>query len=180
MSLLKLDINDASFFVTDFFYNQNDIDCIYSESDVRIFFNKTSGFVLSSGSPKLRSLFHSTLVSYGGTPISVVAKSSQISSSSKLSLGLNIMHNVYIGPDVIIGEGSLINSFSSVHHDAEVGEFVEIAPGARILGSAKIGDQCFIGTNSVICPNVSIGENSKIGAGVVVKKDIPADSIITS
>lgn len=40
-----------------------------------------------------------------------------------------------------------------------------------------IGDDVWVGGSVVICPGVSIGDRSIIGAGSVVTKDIPADSI---
>ncbi|MFD1901362.1 DapH/DapD/GlmU-related protein [Enterococcus termitis] len=40
-----------------------------------------------------------------------------------------------------------------------------------------IEDNCWIGANTTICPGVTIGENSVIGAGSIVTKDIPANSV---
>ena len=40
-----------------------------------------------------------------------------------------------------------------------------------------IGNDCWFGANVVVCPGVTIGDNCVIGAGSVVTKDIPANSI---
>jgi maltose O-acetyltransferase len=40
-----------------------------------------------------------------------------------------------------------------------------------------IGDDCWIGGNAVICPGVKIGNGCTIGAGSVVTKDIPDNSL---
>lgn len=40
-----------------------------------------------------------------------------------------------------------------------------------------IGDNCWIGARSTILPGVTIGENVTIGAGSVVTKNIPANSL---
>ncbi|MCD0490045.1 sugar O-acetyltransferase [Pedobacter sp. MC2016-14] len=40
-----------------------------------------------------------------------------------------------------------------------------------------IGDDCWIGGNAIICPGVTIGNRCVIGAGAVVTKDIPDDSL---
>ena len=41
----------------------------------------------------------------------------------------------------------------------------------------RIGSNTFIGINSVILPGVNIGENCIIGAGSVVTKDIPPNTV---
>ena len=40
-----------------------------------------------------------------------------------------------------------------------------------------IGNDCWIGGNAIICPGVSIGDGCTVGAGSVVTKDIPANSL---
>ena len=41
----------------------------------------------------------------------------------------------------------------------------------------KIGSRCWIGGQATICPGVTIGDRAVIGAGAVVVKDIPPDSL---
>ena len=45
------------------------------------------------------------------------------------------------------------------------------------FGEIIIGDNVHIGWNAIIMPNVKIGDNCVIGAGAVVTKDIPNNSI---
>jgi acetyltransferase-like isoleucine patch superfamily enzyme len=44
-------------------------------------------------------------------------------------------------------------------------------------GPIIIKDNCMIGINSIIMPNVTIGSNSIVGAGSVVTKDVPPNSV---
>jgi len=46
-----------------------------------------------------------------------------------------------------------------------------------IYGPIKVGKNCFIGCRSVILPNVTIGDNSIIGAGSIVNRDIPSNTV---
>ena len=41
-----------------------------------------------------------------------------------------------------------------------------------------IEDDCWIGSNVVILKGVHIGRHSVVGAGVVIYKDLPANSVV--
>lgn len=75
---------------------------------------------------------------------------------------------ITIGNEVTIASGCRI-----LAHDASVGYLTR---SARV-GVVEIGDHCFIGAESVILPNVRIGEWSIVGAGSIVTKDIPANTV---
>jgi maltose O-acetyltransferase len=42
----------------------------------------------------------------------------------------------------------------------------------------RIGKGCWIGANAVILPAVQLGDRVVVGAGAVVTKSFPADSVI--
>ena len=46
-----------------------------------------------------------------------------------------------------------------------------------IYGKIVVGNNCFIGCRSTILPGVKIGDNVIIGAGGVVNRDIPSNSV---
>ena len=48
----------------------------------------------------------------------------------------------------------------------------------RKFGRIDVKDNCFIGLGSIIMPGVTIGPNSVIGAGSVVTKDVPPDTVV--
>ena len=151
----------------------------YSDDEIISIFQKNSKFTLATGGTKTRSNFYAKLLSLGGSPFSVIADSSIIHCKSEnLGDALNIMDFSFIGPHTSIGNGCLINCHASIHHDSRIGKFVEIAPGAKILGGAIIDDYAFIGTNAVVFPNVRIGSDSVVGAGCMVKRDFPANSMM--
>ena len=46
------------------------------------------------------------------------------------------------------------------------------------VGPVRIGDDVFIGKNAIILPGVTIGSRVIVGAGAVVGKDVPDNSVV--
>lgn len=102
--------------------------------------------------------------------------------------GTYLARGVYIGnyaevKNSRIGEGTHIGHFSYVG-DAEVGARVNIGAGTVTCnydGKKKnrtvIGDDVFIGSDTMLVAPVSVGARARTGAGAVVTKDIPADTL---
>ena len=76
---------------------------------------------------------------------------------------------IEIGNNVIIAPGVLITA-----HDASTLIHTKKYRVEKII----IKDQVFIGANSVVLPGVVIGNNVIVGAGSVVTKDIPDNSVV--
>lgn len=81
---------------------------------------------------------------------------------------------IEIEDDVLIGSG--VHIYVSNHRFSESGKTVmeqgHFEPENTIL---KKG--CWIGANSILLPGVQIGENSIVGAGSIVTRSIPDNSI---
>lgn len=60
-----------------------------------------------------------------------------------------------------------------IAHDASSKHVV----GYAKIGRIDIGDNCFLGNSVIVLPGVTIGKNCIIGAGSVVTKDIPPNSV---
>ena len=82
--------------------------------------------------------------------------------------------NVTIGNNVLIGSGCLITDTDA--HPIDWRER-RLSNNTKAVAPVVIGDDVFIGARSIILKGVHIGNRSVIGAGSVVTKDIPADSI---
>ena len=77
--------------------------------------------------------------------------------------GIELEDKVLIGPDVKI---------LSVNHPLD--------PKNRrgvILKGVKIKHNAWLGAGVTVCPGVTIGENSVIGAGSIVTKDVPNNTV---
>jgi maltose O-acetyltransferase len=60
-------------------------------------------------------------------------------------------------------------------HDAQMDEFLDAAR----IGQVVIHESCHIGARTVILPGVEIGPRTIVGAGSVVSKSLPAESVCT-
>lgn len=99
---------------------------------------------------------------------------------------------------VKIGKGCSIATsyFGSEPYLIEIGNHVQVTSGVKFFthgggwvfrhkypdfdtfGKIKIGNNVYIGNSALILPGVTIGDNVVIGAGSVVTKSVPSDSII--
>ena len=101
-----------------------------------------------------------------------------------------------------IGEGSTVLGkvdFGSEPYLITIGENVRITDGVRFIthdggvhvlrnlynipdadkfGQIIVGDNTFIGIKSIIMPGIKVGKNVIIGAGSIVTKDIPDNTVV--
>ena len=108
----------------------------------------------------------------------------EVGSGASLKLGNRVFFNdhctircgysIEVGKDTMFGDGVRI-----FDHNHEYSNY-HIEKIAFKKAPIKIGKNCWIGTNSVILAGVTIGDNVIIGAGTVVHKDVPANSIVMS
>lgn len=78
---------------------------------------------------------------------------------------------------VIIGDNAFIGPNVSLYTPCHPTTPKERNTGVQWAKPIKIGNSVWIGGSVTILPGVSIGDNCTIGAGSVVTKDIPANSI---
>lgn len=113
----------------------------------------------------------------------VNGKSIRIGNYVKISAFSTVMagfkSTVEIGDYTIIGPSVLIASFN--HGFKSTDTPIRYQPwDDDPRGSIKIGRNVWIGGHVVILPGVTIGENTIVGAGSIVTKSIPPNSIFTS
>ncbi len=81
---------------------------------------------------------------------------------------------VKMGNDVKI---TAMNQF--ITHDGGINVLrnLQLLPNADKFGQINLGNNVFIGIRCIIMPGVTIGDNVVIGAGSVVTKDIPSNTV---
>ena len=97
-------------------------------------------------------------------------------------------HEVKIGNNVIVMNGCLMMAAGGI----TIGDETQIAANVQLISNnhdlddrnvitckpINIGKRVWIGAGATILPGVTIGDNSVVGAGSVVTKDVPADTIV--
>ena len=95
---------------------------------------------------------------------------------------------------VIFKDGCMINSFCRFfgHGGIEAGENCQFGPGVTVTTTGHdynendlvesfkevtIGKRVWVGANVTILPGVTIGDNTVVGAGSVVTRNLPANSV---
>lgn len=90
--------------------------------------------------------------------------------------------NLYIAPEKIEGGFTVMHGFSTVINPQYVGENFHVAQQVTIgwgpTGLPTIGKNVKVYAGAIIVGGVTIGDNAIIGAGTVVTKDVPADTLV--
>lgn len=84
---------------------------------------------------------------------------------------------VEIGNNVTVGGGVLF-----LTHDGASRLFrdrlPEMNPFGNRFGTIVVHDNCFIGNNAILLPGIEVGPDSAIGAGSVVTKTVPPQTVV--
>ena len=83
----------------------------------------------------------------------------------------------YLSTNCKVGKCVKMNVGSTIMHDGNIGDYCTIAPRATLLGRVKLEEKVFVGGNATILPDVTVGSNSIIGAGAVVTKNVPQNTV---
>ncbi len=137
-------------------------------------------------------------------PFSTLYAGSEIGDYFQSGQGVSIRednrigNNVSVGTNSVLEFGNSIGDFSRIHSNCflemvTIGRYVFVGPNVvftddphpmgcphykECKGGAIVEDYARIGANSTILPGVRIGRNSLVGAGSVVVKDVPPDSVV--
>ena len=109
----------------------------------------------------------------------IQAKAGPIRLGRRTSIGSNSvivsLAGVELGEAVLIAGGCYISAGAYHTDDAERAIMDQ---GAYSRGPILIGDHVWIGTGAIILDGVTVGHGAIIGAGAVVTKDVPEQTIV--
>jgi acetyltransferase-like isoleucine patch superfamily enzyme len=80
---------------------------------------------------------------------------------------------VEIGNHVAISSG-----VKFITHDASAWLFEDEEPDMDVFGAIRVGDNVYFGVDCIVLPNSRIGSNCIIGAGTLVRGEIPDNSVV--
>ena len=99
-----------------------------------------------------------------------------VSPQSQVGRGTVILAGTTVGAFVTIGDHVPILQNVGLSHDDVIEDFSCLAVGVSFSGSVRVGGNCFLGTNSTII-GATIGPGSLIGAGTLIRQDVPPNEI---
>lgn len=88
------------------------------------------------------------------------------------SCSFNCMERIEVGNGTMMGEGVRFYDHDHVYTAEKIEKW------QWTTAPIKVGKDCWIGSNVTILKGVTIGDNTIIGAGCIVRKDIPANSVV--
>lgn len=118
-----------------------------------------------------------------------VARAKGYTLATYVSSAAFVWHNVELGDNVFIfehnviqhhvriGSGAVLWSGNHIGHRSRIGSCCYLASHVVVSGYCAIGDYSFLGVNATLADHVTVGRDCVIGAGAVILKDTPPDSI---
>lgn len=117
---------------------------------------------------------------------------SVIFANAQLGENCNICAHTLVESDVIIGNNVTVKSGVYIWDGTRIEDNVFLGPNATLtndlmprskhyperFSGITLKKGCSIGANATILPGLTIGENAMVGAGAVVTKDVPANTVV--
>lgn len=89
-----------------------------------------------------------------------------------------ILENNVIQPYARIGDGVIIWSGNHVGHHAVIGDYCFLASQVGLGGGVRVGARSFLAGKVGIESGLEIGEACFIGTGAIVKRNLPAETVV--
>jgi len=107
----------------------------------------------------------------------IISHRAIMSDSVKFGEGCIVCTNSILTVDIKLGNFVTINLDCTIGHDAVLEDYVSLYASVNISGNVLVKSESEIGVGTQIIQGLTVGESTFIGAGAVVIKDIPCNSI---
>lgn len=115
---------------------------------------------------------------WGLQPLSVISSRAVVDPDAVIGEGAQIMAGACIGLAAEVGEFCLVNTNATVDHETRLGKGVHVMGAAAVAGRVIVHDFATIGTNATVIPDLTIGSGAQIGAGALIRHDVPQNAVM--
>lgn len=91
--------------------------------------------------------------------------------------GTVVAAGAVVNPGSSIGANVIVNTSASVDHECLIEDGAHIGPGVNLGGNVTVGSGSWIGIGAKVRDGVNIGARSIVGAGAVVLRDVPEETV---
>jgi len=136
-------------------------------------------FAIAIGNNKIRRNILEKIRQKGGNTPSLIHSSAEVSSYAKIGNGVYIQPKSVIWTKVVIEDDCIVSPLSLICHHSIMKKGSFLSNLSSIGANIIIEENVFIGMGSTIMSGVKkIGKNSIVGAGSVVIKNVPSNSVV--
>lgn len=133
---------------------------------------------IGPGFGKERVEIHELMKKNGLKPIVAIHETAFVAKNANILEGSQIYAKSAVCVDVHIKKACIINTSASVDHECVLEDGVTIGPGAHLAGLVRVEKYADIYTGAIVLPRILIGEGAIVGAGAVIRKDVPPYSVV--
>ena len=160
------------------------IPCLGGAADLDAWLKARNGdlpdFIVSAGHThgRARLAIHADLEARGLRPATAIHRTAFVAATAAVSEGSMIFAQASLCAEARAGRCCIINTRASVDHESVLEDGVSVGPGAIITGLVHVGRCADIYSGEVILPRLRIGEGAVVGAGAVVRQDVPPRTLV--
>ncbi|MEZ2415757.1 acetyltransferase [Muriicola sp. E247] len=109
--------------------------------------------------------------------IRVIHPQTIIGKNVVIGKGSAIMPGVIINTNSTVGNHCILNTFSSLDHDGYMHDYSSLAPKVTTGGNFSLGRYSAVCLGGQIIENINVGQHSVIGAGSLVLRSVPNNTL---
>ena len=137
-------------------------------------------FAISVGNNDIRADLFNKITERGGNVVTLIHPTAVVSKYSKIGNGVCIHALSVIAPDTVIGDDCVVSHNDLVTHGVRMGNHSSMASNIVLGAYTVMHDYAFIGSGATIVSAKAkeLGYHSLIGAGAVVIKPTPDNTVV--